>query len=66
MSMSAFGPSSPPKVVPERRRERDDYPGLEELDREELDDDGAPLPPPTPGHELDWDDETDVSRVRRS
>jgi hypothetical protein len=64
--MFASGPSSPPKVVPERRRERDDYPGLEELDREELDDDGIPAAPLLPSHPLDWDDETDVSRVRRS
>ncbi len=70
MRMFAFGPKSPaPSVPPPPRRKptKEDYPGLERLDREELDDDGRslPLPPPLPA-ELDWDDETDVSRIRRS
>jgi hypothetical protein len=72
--MFAFGPKRPapsvppsPPASPRRERLREEYPGLERLDRDELDDDGRPLPlPPGVPDDLDWDDETDVSRVRRS
>jgi hypothetical protein len=60
MPILASTPKNPrrePAPAPE------EFPGLEQLDRDQLDDDGASVPP-VERPDLDWDDESSVSRVR--